>query len=151
MLALSPSSYAAPNRLALARHVYLGTVPILPWFIVLSSMISLVIIGIVDNAAATTRRLRRAAILRVQRVHARALQARELEHAIVVRVIHEIRDWIRTRSLLAGARVAPTGAAVGSGTLRSGIAHLVTRGSASTLERVIQAQPMSHLMRAGIA
>ncbi len=47
VLALSPSSYAGPNRSALARHVYLGTAPILPWFIVLSSLISLVIIRIV--------------------------------------------------------------------------------------------------------
>ena len=47
VLALSPSSYAGPNRAALARHVYLGTAPILLWFIVLSSLISLVIIRIV--------------------------------------------------------------------------------------------------------
>ncbi|MEO8187596.1 MAG: ABC transporter permease [Burkholderiaceae bacterium] len=47
VLALSPSSYAGPNRSALARHIYLGTAPILLWFIVLSSLISLVIIRIV--------------------------------------------------------------------------------------------------------
>jgi phospholipid/cholesterol/gamma-HCH transport system permease protein len=47
VLALSPSSYSGSNRLALARHVYVGTAPILLWFIVLSSLISLVIIRIV--------------------------------------------------------------------------------------------------------
>jgi len=47
VLALSPSSYAGPNRSALARHVYQDTAPILFWFIVLSSLISLVIIRIV--------------------------------------------------------------------------------------------------------
>lgn len=47
VLALSPSSYAGPNRSALARHVYLGTAPILLGFTVLSSLISLVIIRIV--------------------------------------------------------------------------------------------------------
>ncbi len=47
VLALSPSSYAGANRSALARHVYLGTAPILLWFIVLSSLVSLVIIRIV--------------------------------------------------------------------------------------------------------
>ena len=34
-------------RAALARHVYLGTAPILPWFTVLSSLISVVVIRIV--------------------------------------------------------------------------------------------------------
>lgn len=47
VLALSPSSYGAANRHALARHVYLGTAPILLWFTVLSALISLVIIRIV--------------------------------------------------------------------------------------------------------
>ncbi len=47
VLALSPSSYAGRNRSAMARHVYLGTVPILLGFIVLSSLLSLVIIRIV--------------------------------------------------------------------------------------------------------
>jgi len=47
VLALSPSSYAGSNRSALARHVYQDTAPILFWFIVLSSLISLVIIRIV--------------------------------------------------------------------------------------------------------
>jgi len=47
VLALSPSSYAGPNRSALARHAYLATAPILLWFVALSSLISLVIIRIV--------------------------------------------------------------------------------------------------------
>ncbi len=47
VLALSPSSYVGPNRSALARHIYLGTAPLLLPFIVLSSLISLVIIRIV--------------------------------------------------------------------------------------------------------
>jgi len=47
VLAFSPSSYAAGNRSAMARHVYLDTAPILPWFTVLSALISLVIIRIV--------------------------------------------------------------------------------------------------------
>ena len=47
VLALSPSSYRRDNRLALARHVYLGTAPIVSWFAVLSALISLVLIRIV--------------------------------------------------------------------------------------------------------
>src|SRR5678816_1892067 len=47
VLALSPSSYARSGRSALARHIYLGTAPILLWFIVLSALLSLVIIRIV--------------------------------------------------------------------------------------------------------
>ena len=47
VLALSPSSYAKSNRSSLARHVYEDTAPMLLWFVVLSSLISLVIIRIV--------------------------------------------------------------------------------------------------------
>jgi len=51
VLALSPSSYAGDNRAAVARHVYLGTAPVLLWFTVLSSLISLVIVRIVIATA----------------------------------------------------------------------------------------------------
>ena len=47
VLALSPSSYDRGRRPALARQIYLGTAPILLWFTVLSSLISLVVIRIV--------------------------------------------------------------------------------------------------------
>jgi len=47
VLALSPSSYRGDNRAAMARNVYLDTAPILLWFTVLSSLISLVLIRIV--------------------------------------------------------------------------------------------------------
>lgn len=47
VLALSPGSYGAGYRTALARHVYLGTAPLLPWFTVLSALISLVLTRIV--------------------------------------------------------------------------------------------------------
>ena len=47
VLALSPSSYRGPNRVALAHHVVKDTAPILIWFTLLSSIISLVIIHIV--------------------------------------------------------------------------------------------------------
>jgi len=51
VLALSPSSYAGDTRSAMARHLYLGTAPVLLWFTVLSSLISLVIIRIVIATA----------------------------------------------------------------------------------------------------
>jgi phospholipid/cholesterol/gamma-HCH transport system permease protein len=47
VLALSPAAYRGANRSALARHVYLATAPILPWFTALSALISLVVIRIV--------------------------------------------------------------------------------------------------------
>ena len=47
VLALSPSTYQRSHRAPLARHVYLGTAPILPWFALLSALISLVLIRIV--------------------------------------------------------------------------------------------------------
>jgi phospholipid/cholesterol/gamma-HCH transport system permease protein len=47
VLALSPSSYGRDSRTAMARHLYLDTAPVLPWFTVLSALISLVIIRIV--------------------------------------------------------------------------------------------------------
>lgn len=46
-LALSPSSYNRRRQVAVARHVYLGTAPILLWFTVLLSVVSLVLIRIV--------------------------------------------------------------------------------------------------------
>ena len=47
VLALSPSTYDRANRAALARHVWLGTAPILAWFALLSALISVVLIRIV--------------------------------------------------------------------------------------------------------
>jgi phospholipid/cholesterol/gamma-HCH transport system permease protein len=47
VLALSPSTYNRANRGALARHVYLGTAPSLPWFALMSAVVSVVLIRIV--------------------------------------------------------------------------------------------------------
>lgn len=47
VLALAPSTYKRANRVALARHIYLDAAPMLAWFTVLASLISLVIIRIV--------------------------------------------------------------------------------------------------------
>ena len=46
-LALTPSSYNARHRPALARQLVLGSAPHLPWFTLVSALISLVIIRIV--------------------------------------------------------------------------------------------------------
>lgn len=53
VLALSPSSYAPANRQAMARHIVVGTAPMLLWFTLLSSLLSLVIIRIVVVTAAS--------------------------------------------------------------------------------------------------
>ena len=50
-LALSPSSYRRDNRLALARQLYLDAAPILPWFTLLTALVSLVLIHIVVATA----------------------------------------------------------------------------------------------------
>ena len=47
VMALSPGSYSRPQRLAIARHMVLDTAPVLVWFTLLSSLISLVIARIV--------------------------------------------------------------------------------------------------------
>lgn len=47
VLAFSPSSYRGPNLAALAQHLVKDTAPILLWFTLLTSIISLVIIHIV--------------------------------------------------------------------------------------------------------
>ncbi|HSB25305.1 MAG TPA: ABC transporter permease [Burkholderiaceae bacterium] len=47
VMALSPGSYSRPQRLAIARHMVLDTAPVLAWFTLLSSLISLVIARIV--------------------------------------------------------------------------------------------------------
>lgn len=53
VLALSPASYRGENRAAMARHLYLGTAPILLWFTALSALINLVVIRIVLVTAAS--------------------------------------------------------------------------------------------------
>jgi phospholipid/cholesterol/gamma-HCH transport system permease protein len=47
VLALSPSTYRGPNLAALSRHLVEDTAPILLWFTLMSSIVSLVIIHIV--------------------------------------------------------------------------------------------------------
>ena len=47
VLVVSPSTYDRGNRAALARHLYLGTAPMLHWFALLSAVISVVLIRIV--------------------------------------------------------------------------------------------------------
>ena len=47
VLALTPSSYAPKHQTAIARHIYLGTAPLLAWFTVLSALVSVVLIRIV--------------------------------------------------------------------------------------------------------
>ncbi len=47
VLALTPSTYDRWTRAALARHIYLGTMPVLLWFALLSALVSLVLIRIV--------------------------------------------------------------------------------------------------------
>lgn len=47
VLALSPSTWRASVRAALARHMWAGTAPMLPWFALFSALVSVVIIRIV--------------------------------------------------------------------------------------------------------
>jgi len=47
VLAMSPSTYDRSNRAALARQLYLGTAPILPWFALMAAVVSVVLIRIV--------------------------------------------------------------------------------------------------------
>ena len=47
VLALSPSTYRGPNLVALSQHLVKDTAPILVWFTLMTSIISLVIIHIV--------------------------------------------------------------------------------------------------------
>lgn len=51
VLAFSPSSYARDNRRTLARHIVQDTLPVLLWFTLLSSLVSLVLIRIVVTTA----------------------------------------------------------------------------------------------------
>lgn len=53
LLAISPSSYRAPYRSEMARQIYLGTAPVLLWFTLLVSLVSLVLIRIVVVTAAS--------------------------------------------------------------------------------------------------
>lgn len=49
----SPSSYRKGPRAVMARHLYRGTVPMLPWFTLLVAMVSLVLIHIVVATASS--------------------------------------------------------------------------------------------------
>ncbi len=51
VLALSPSSYRGHYKKRILAHIYVSTAPILPWFIALSALISLVIVRIVWTTA----------------------------------------------------------------------------------------------------
>lgn len=53
VLALSPSSYTRANRVAMANHIVVGTAPMMLWFTLLSSLLSLVVIRIVVVTAAS--------------------------------------------------------------------------------------------------
>ncbi len=46
-LALTPATYRGDDRAALARHVWLGCAPLIPWFALLSALISVVLVRIV--------------------------------------------------------------------------------------------------------
>jgi phospholipid/cholesterol/gamma-HCH transport system permease protein len=47
VMALSPSTWNRANRLATSRHIHAGTWQVLPWFTLLTALVSLVIIRIV--------------------------------------------------------------------------------------------------------
>jgi phospholipid/cholesterol/gamma-HCH transport system permease protein len=47
VMALSPSTWNRANRLATSRHIYTSTWQVLPWFTLLTALVSLVIIRIV--------------------------------------------------------------------------------------------------------
>jgi phospholipid/cholesterol/gamma-HCH transport system permease protein len=51
VLALSPSSYKGHYKRRILGHIYVSTAPILPWFVALSALISLVIVRIVWTTA----------------------------------------------------------------------------------------------------
>jgi phospholipid/cholesterol/gamma-HCH transport system permease protein len=47
VIALSPSAHNRANRVATARHIYISTWRVLPWFTIASTLVSLVLIRIV--------------------------------------------------------------------------------------------------------
>src|SRR5438874_275214 len=47
VMAMSPSTYHRANRLATSRYIYTSTWQVLPWFTLLTALVSLVIIRIV--------------------------------------------------------------------------------------------------------
>jgi phospholipid/cholesterol/gamma-HCH transport system permease protein len=47
VMAMSPSTYNRANRLATSRHIYASTWQVLPWFTMLTALVSLVVIRIV--------------------------------------------------------------------------------------------------------
>ena len=104
------------------------------------------------DAAAADRTLRlRRAVLGVHGVHAFGLIQRKTDHAEVVDIIHEVVDRIVARLARPLAAVAPHRASVGRAALERRVVHGIPGTTASALEGVIKPEPVTHLMRAGVA
>jgi len=82
------------------------------------------------------------------RGHTARLASRELEHAVIVRVIHEVRDRVVARRR--GARIATRGAAISSRLFRRRVRNVIVRLLTATLERMVQPEPVTHFMRARV-
>src|SRR5688572_25388597 len=98
---------------------------------------------------ATVSALLAEAVGREERVHACVLTSREVVHARVVRVVHEVPD--RVDAGLVAARIATDRATERRRLLRGRVADEVAVAVTATLERVIEAHPVAGLVGAGVA
>ena len=86
-------------------------------------------------------------VRREHRIHPRVLSRRELIHAGIVRVIHEVLDRVEAGVPFPAAGIAALRAAIGWRALGGCIAYTVAAAGASTLKRVIEAHPVPDFVR----
>ena len=82
-------------------------------------------------------------------MHTGDLVVRELVHAVVVNVVHEVVDRVHTR--IARARVPVLGATVGRRAFLRRVVAVVVGNRAAALEGVVQAEIVAGLVRDGVA
>jgi phospholipid/cholesterol/gamma-HCH transport system permease protein len=129
VLALSPSSYRGTSLAALARHLVKDSAPVLPWFTLMTSIISLVIIHIVV-VTSVSYGLSRYALEMVVRVL--VLELIPLTAAMFVALRCALPNASEVAALRAqGAFDAPT--AAGAEPLRREILPRVVSGTFSVL------------------
>ena len=87
--------------------------------------------------------------MRVHALHPGGLAGSELEHAGVVRVVHEVKNRVYTGITLAG--VAPGRAPERREPLCRRVVDVIVVRVASALERVVQAEPVARLVRGRVA
>lgn len=151
VLMLTPASYAAARARSVLLHLYTATAPLLPWFLVLSALISVVLIRIVV-VTATTYGLSQYALEVL--VRTLVLELIPLYAALFVTLRHALPGAEQLRSQLeqrhAAGRAAPGVAELASALLPRALAGVFAVVTLAALSSVV-ALVLSYLMVYGFS